>query len=84
MPATPTVNAQPTTRNAKYLAIAVLSLTSTPEVDPYSPLGETKGGAAGVLHEIPMSSKPLSSRPSKCRQPVSCRLMSFQRKPLWV
>jgi hypothetical protein len=40
--------------------------------------------AADVEHEIPMSSKPLSSRPSRCRQSVSCRLMSAQRKPLWV
>jgi hypothetical protein len=30
-----------------------------------------------------MSSKHLSSIPSKCRQSASCRLISLQRKPLW-
>src|ERR1700731_2549059 len=50
----------------------------------YSPLREMKCGVADVPHEIPMSSRPLSSRPSKCRQPMSCRLMSVQRNPLWV
>jgi hypothetical protein len=46
-----------------------------------------KGFAASrlaVLREIPMSCRHLSSRPSNCRQAVSCRLISLQRKPLWV
>ena len=50
----------------------------------YSPVREMKCGAAGAPDEIPMSSRALSSKPSKCLHPVSCRLMSAQRKPLWV
>jgi hypothetical protein len=64
-----------------YLSLSFLHAGSDSR---YSPLREMKREVADVPHEIPMSSKPLSSRPSKCRQPVSCRLMSVQRNPLWV